>query len=404
MVQLTDKTGNSDTLAVTQKLVSDINDNANNKLAKDQNGADIPDKNEFVKNLGLSETVNRANGAVPSSRKVNGKALTGDISLSAGDVGALPISSTLSAQTGTLRINNGSNWPNIEFRAANKHFIGIEGTAGNRLTIYANDENGNRKYTLVTPEKSGTLATVDDVISTNGGVVGKNSYSTIDNFDNVRPNSTYFGYTNETMNAPAETGSGIRFSHSATGPFRLYDLMIHSAYGSGTLYYRSKNGDGAGKWNPWYMVWSTLHTKPDANGFLKKSSPIVEIHPDGTFTTNDESEGAEITKEGIGIYRISNISGYNVDKGWGVHGGISAPKDNNGLELIFVDDRVQCDGSIIIETFHRQHSHLPERFQNWRLKSIDDNGDRVFYEDGEPCDIPEHCRLDVRVQMPTDSI
>ncbi|MGV8004499.1 phage tail protein [Photorhabdus temperata subsp. temperata] len=64
------------------------NNNANTKLSKSQNGADIPNKSEFIKNLGLSETVNRANGAVPSSRKVNGKALSGDISLSAGDVGA----------------------------------------------------------------------------------------------------------------------------------------------------------------------------------------------------------------------------------------------------------------------------------------------------------------------------
>ncbi|MGV7960885.1 phage tail protein [Photorhabdus tasmaniensis] len=271
------------------------------------------------------------------------------------------------------------------------------------LTIYYRDNAGNTIYYANLQKKSGTLATLDDAINTDGGVVGENSYSTTNNFDNVRPNSTYFGYAG-VMNAPAETGSGIRFSHSTTGPFKLYDLMIHSAYGSGTLYYRSKNGDGAGKWNPWYMVWSTLNAKPDANGFLKKSSPIVEIYPDGTFTTNEESEGAEVTKEATGTYRISNISGYNVDKGWGVHGGISAPKNNNGSELIFVDDRVQCDGSIIIETFHRQHSHLPERFQNWRLKSIDDNGGRVFYKDGEPCDIPEHCRLDVRVQMPADSI
>ncbi|KTL61294.1 hypothetical protein AA106_09495 [Photorhabdus laumondii subsp. laumondii] len=57
IIQLTDKTGNSNTLAATQKLVSDINDNANNRLAKDQNGADIPDKNAFVKNLGLIETI-----------------------------------------------------------------------------------------------------------------------------------------------------------------------------------------------------------------------------------------------------------------------------------------------------------------------------------------------------------
>ncbi|TDB57319.1 hypothetical protein C5467_11455 [Photorhabdus khanii subsp. guanajuatensis] len=150
-------------------------------------------------------------------------------------------------------------------------------------------------------------------------------------------------------------------------------------------------------------MWSTFNAKPDANGFLKQSSPIVEIYPDGTFTTNEESEGAAVTKEETGVYRISNISGYNADGAWGVHGGISVPKDNNGLELIFVDDRVQSDGAIIIETFHRQHSHLPTRFQNWRLKCIDESNERVFYEDGEPCDIPEHCRLDVRVQMPEDS-
>ncbi|MGS0628488.1 phage tail protein, partial [Photorhabdus asymbiotica] len=67
VVQLTDKIGNSNTLAVTQKLVSDVNDNANNRLAKDQNGADIPDKNAFVKNIGLTETVELAKNAVSNN-------------------------------------------------------------------------------------------------------------------------------------------------------------------------------------------------------------------------------------------------------------------------------------------------------------------------------------------------
>ncbi|MBS9426520.1 tail fiber protein, partial [Photorhabdus caribbeanensis] len=56
ITQLTEVVGNSNTLSATQKLVSDVNNNANNRLSKSQNGADIPDKNEFVKNLGLSET------------------------------------------------------------------------------------------------------------------------------------------------------------------------------------------------------------------------------------------------------------------------------------------------------------------------------------------------------------
>ncbi|WP_254921030.1 phage tail protein [Photorhabdus luminescens] len=90
VTQLTDKTGNSNTLVVTQKLVSDVNDNANNRLAKNQNGADIPNKSEFIKNLGLVETVELAKSAVPSSRKINGKSLSNDINLSAEDVKAQP--------------------------------------------------------------------------------------------------------------------------------------------------------------------------------------------------------------------------------------------------------------------------------------------------------------------------
>ncbi|NHB93620.1 tail fiber protein [Photorhabdus cinerea] len=43
------------------------NNNANNRLAKNQNGADIPNKSEFIKNLGLAETVALAKNAFPKS-------------------------------------------------------------------------------------------------------------------------------------------------------------------------------------------------------------------------------------------------------------------------------------------------------------------------------------------------
>lgn len=142
----------------------------------------------------------------------------------------------------------------------------------------------------------------------------------------------------------------------------------------------------------------------DGSGYLKKSSPIIQIYPDGNYDTNDESEGAEVSRTGTGQYHITGILGYNSDGAWGVNGGISVPKDNNGLELVYVDDRAQSDGSIIIETCHRQHAHLPERFQNWRLKDISPEGDRIFYQDGEPCDLPESTRLDVRVEMPQGSV
>ncbi|EBC0165496.1 hypothetical protein CR770_14565, partial [Salmonella enterica] len=60
-------------------------------MQKDQNGADIPNKPLFLQNVGLEETINLAKNAVPATRRVNSKPLTGDITLSAGDVGALPI-------------------------------------------------------------------------------------------------------------------------------------------------------------------------------------------------------------------------------------------------------------------------------------------------------------------------
>ncbi|EBS5589672.1 hypothetical protein DUV77_17415, partial [Salmonella enterica subsp. enterica serovar Newport] len=60
-------------------------------MQKDQNGADIPDKQKFIENLGLTGTVEQARNAVPSTRKVNGKALTTDITLTSGDIGALPV-------------------------------------------------------------------------------------------------------------------------------------------------------------------------------------------------------------------------------------------------------------------------------------------------------------------------
>ncbi|MEM8027791.1 hypothetical protein Q4R25_14605 [Morganella morganii] len=158
--------------------------------------------------------------------------------------------------------------------------------------------------------------------------------------------------------------------------------------------------------NPWGVVNVLTSNKYtlDTNGFYKKSSPIIQIHPDGTFDANDESEGAEVRRTGTGQYHITGILGYNSDGAWGVNGGISVPKDNNGLELVYVDDRVQEDGSIIIETCHRQHAHLPERFQNWRLKEVTPEGERIFYQDGEPCDLPESTRLDVRVEMPQGSV
>jgi hypothetical protein len=54
----------ADSLAATPKAVKIAMDNASARLAKERNGADIPNKPLFVQNIGLQNTVNRAENAV----------------------------------------------------------------------------------------------------------------------------------------------------------------------------------------------------------------------------------------------------------------------------------------------------------------------------------------------------
>ena len=142
-------------------------------------------------------------------------------------------------------------------------------------------------------------------------------------------------------------------------------------------------------------LWNTGNTTIDPQGFIKKASPIIDINPDGTFTTNDESEGATVTRVAQGEYLIEGVLGFNSDAGWGgVDGGIEIPLDVNKQPLIWVDSKVMKDGSILVRTYHRTHPNAPKFARN----DIDD------YKDGDPIDIPDGRFISVRVQMPEQSI
>lgn len=61
----------SETQAATPAAVKIVMDNANARLAKDRNGADIPNVALFLQNLGLVETINRAAGSLQKSQNLN---------------------------------------------------------------------------------------------------------------------------------------------------------------------------------------------------------------------------------------------------------------------------------------------------------------------------------------------
>ncbi|UBH60545.1 phage tail fiber protein [Proteus vulgaris] len=144
-----------------------------------------------------------------------------------------------------------------------------------------------------------------------------------------------------------------------------------------------------------HNLWTDRNTTVDSNGFIKRASPIIDINSDGRFTTNDESEGATVTRVAQGEYLIEGVLGFNADAGWGgVDGGIEIPLDVNKQPLIWVNSEVNEDGSILVKTYHRTHPNAPKFARN----------DIDGFNDSDPIDIPAGRFISVRVQMPEQSI
>ncbi|MER5137992.1 phage tail fiber protein [Providencia stuartii] len=150
-------------------------------------------------------------------------------------------------------------------------------------------------------------------------------------------------------------------------------------------------------------LYSTGNTTKDSNGNLKAASPIVKLFADH-IELNEESEGVEMEHIGTGHYLIKGVVGFNSDGAWGINNGFVIPQDHNGKNMVLIDYEVKPDGDIEVFVFHQQNTDLPERFQNKRIKHIDKDGNPVYYENYEPCDVPESRWIDMRVEMPVNSI
>ncbi|EEG6244764.1 phage tail protein [Salmonella enterica] len=153
------------------------------------------------------------------------------------------------------------------------------------------------------------------------------------------------------------------------------------------------------------LLWDNNNTVVDGNGFIKQASPVVRIFSDGGYETNDESEGVVVTRIQTGEYLIEGCTGLNADAAWGgIDGGFEIPVDRNKQPRIWLDYKVNADGSILVRRFHRVHPSAPTFAQN-RIGNTDNDG--VFTEtvaDGEPVDIPADSFVSVRVEMPENSI
>ncbi|WP_456298032.1 phage tail fiber protein, partial [Hafnia alvei] len=192
-----------------------------------------------------------------------------------------------------------------------------------------------------------------------------------------------------------QNGTGYSYAtcYSLRGTNRTILFVPYATSGnSGSLCWRGAFGNEA---TPLVYTRDTRNTTVDSSGFIKTASPIIKIFSDGSFETNDESEGAQVKRENVGVYRISNILGPHSDKAWGgIDGGFEIPKDRNGQRLLWLDYEVDADGSILVKTYHRTYPEAPAFARNTK------NG----YEESDPIDIPPDQFVSVRVEMPQDSI
>ncbi|MFX2629114.1 phage tail fiber protein [Enterobacter chengduensis] len=145
------------------------------------------------------------------------------------------------------------------------------------------------------------------------------------------------------------------------------------------------------------LLLDNLSTTVDANGFIKKASPIArltdnpEIMPasfledfklSGYAGTNCEAEGVTAEKLSTGVYEVRGAKGL-CSEGWT----LEVPQDENGNRLCFVTMETSENGTVTVHVFKR-------RFDI----------DSAMIVAGEPMDIPSGRWIDLRLEMPENSI
>lgn len=221
-------------------------------------------------------------------------------------------------------------------------------------------------------------------------------------FNTAASNAGVFSFRDIAGDATATYQWSASVLHRTSDTYSIFS--VNHANGNVKVASGSVSGGIASTFNQ-NTLWGTRNTTVDGNGFIKQASPVVIIHRDGAYETNHESEGCAVERISVGEYLITGCIGLNADAAWGgIDGGFEIPVDRNKQPRIWLDYKVNADGSVLVRTYHRIHPSAPPFSQN-RIGNTDIDG--VFTEtvaDGEPVDIPADSFVSVRVEMPEDSI
>ncbi|WP_368767245.1 phage tail protein [Enterobacter asburiae] len=235
----------------------------------------------------------------------------------------------------------------------------------------------------------------NDVLAPGAFGVGSKNLPVISDLWDKSKGTRFCNVTPTTSGGPGMYGSGIRLSdrNIGSGATSAAQQSFSSLILSGKIIQFMSMADGVD--SGWMQIYHTGNTTRASDGTLKAASPIVQLFGDGSCQLNDESQGCTVTRQAIGEYLIEGCVGLNSDAAWGgIDGGFDIPTDRNKQPLIWLDYKVNSDGSVLVQTYHRTHPSAPAYARN----------ERDGINDGEPIDIPSDQFVSVRVEMPANSI
>lgn len=158
-----------------------------------------------------------------------------------------------------------------------------------------------------------------------------------------------------------------------------------------------------GTFSSWTIQYSTANTTKASDGTLKAASPVARIVKSqeenqrkdvdedgftwcGCGTANAEAGGINISRLDVGIYLLTGSAGL-ASEGWQ----LLPPMDPAGMgELGIVEAEQTESGGLTVRLFKRKYK-------------LNEEGEIVKTK-GDPIDVPSNSWIDIRLDMPDNSI
>ena len=256
--------------------------------------------------------------------------------------------------------------------------LGVAPTGAGGDTFRSSATKTNENFTNPAHAASRQVGTANgNVMEVGAFGIGRTQDNNLNN-----ANSGFFHDATGAADSGSKYRAVIQSGHAyAPGTYRW---QIGIAMGDSTMYDLRARIMNGGVWSTAAKIWSEANTTIDANGFIKKASPIVQLFAD-RIEPNEEALEQEplFEKVDIGHYLIKNTEGFAKEGWW-----IEVPTDTNGNKICAVEYQTLENGDIEIKTFK---------------KKLNEDGD-IVANLGAPIDIPSNSNgesrwIDIRLHV-----